>query len=201
MWVSPIGFCFWMGASMKKRNSISGQFAARLNEMLESPAFRVLSLSAHRMLARIEVELGRHGGNDNYSLPITYEDFMDYGIDRGSIAPAERELKALGFIRIVHGRAGNADNRRANLYGMTFVHARDSRQNPPTHEWRAFRTIEEAKKVAQEARAAADEAAVARGKKYNPRRANFKKIGGNIKIAYSDWPDDDVDPAAARAVS
>jgi hypothetical protein len=38
---------------MKRRNSISGQFAARLIEMLESPAYRVLSRSGHMVLARI----------------------------------------------------------------------------------------------------------------------------------------------------
>ena len=50
---------------MKRRNSVNGQFAVRLIEMLESPAYRVLSRSAHMVLARIEIELAHHGGNDN----------------------------------------------------------------------------------------------------------------------------------------
>jgi hypothetical protein len=33
---------------MKRRNQISGQWSPRLIEMLESPAYRVLSQSAHR---------------------------------------------------------------------------------------------------------------------------------------------------------
>lgn len=53
----------------RKRNSIDGQFQPRLIEMLESPASRVLSLSAHRVLDRIAIELGHHGGNDNGKLP------------------------------------------------------------------------------------------------------------------------------------
>jgi len=44
--------------SKEARNSYSGQFAGRLIEMLESPAYRALSLAAHRVLSRIEVELG-----------------------------------------------------------------------------------------------------------------------------------------------
>jgi hypothetical protein len=37
---------------MKRRNSISGQFAARLIEMLESPAYRALSRSGHMVISR-----------------------------------------------------------------------------------------------------------------------------------------------------
>jgi hypothetical protein len=85
---------------LKRRNSISGQFAARLIEMLESPAYRVLSRSAHMIISRVEIELANHGGNDNGRLPITTEDFIAYGMDRSSIAPAIREAEALGFIRI-----------------------------------------------------------------------------------------------------
>jgi hypothetical protein len=82
---------------MKRRNSINGQFAARLIEMLESPAYRVLSRSGHMVLARIEIELAHHGGNDNGRLPVTTEDFVQYGMHRTSVAPAIREAKALGL--------------------------------------------------------------------------------------------------------
>src|SRR5262249_14130767 len=149
---------------MKKRNQISGQFSALSIEMLESPARQVLSLAARRALDVIEIELAHHGGNDNHKLPITYENFIAYGMDRHSIAPALRELEALGFIRITdHGRAGNAEDRRAGLYGLPYATARGGRQNPPTHDWRKFKTVEEAKKAAQSARAAKDPKAVSRG--------------------------------------
>src|SRR5215471_4459427 len=99
-----------MGKSYLRKNRIAGQFAARTIEMMESPAFRVLSLSAHRLLARIEIEHAHHGGNDNGSLPVTYEDFVEYGVERHAIAPALRECEALGFIEITErGRAGNAE--------------------------------------------------------------------------------------------
>jgi hypothetical protein len=85
---------------MGKHNKISGQFAARLIEMMESPAYRVLSLSAHRVLSRIEVEWAHHGGQDNGQLPVTFDDFTDYGVHRTAIGPALAELEALGFIVI-----------------------------------------------------------------------------------------------------
>jgi len=105
----------------RRRNSISGAFAPRLIEMLESPAYRVLSLSAHRVLSRIEIEHAHHGGSDNGKLPITFEQFEDYGMDRDAIAPALRELEALGLIEITErGCAGNAGYRRPSHYRLTF---------------------------------------------------------------------------------
>ena len=63
-------------------------------EMLESPAYRALSLSAHRVMARIEIELAHHGGNDNGHLPVTKQNFVDYGVHHDGVAPAIRELEA-----------------------------------------------------------------------------------------------------------
>lgn len=67
--------------------------------MQESYAYRVLSLSAHRVLDRIEIEFARHGfkPEENGRLPVTYEQFEEYGLNRHAIAPAIRELAALGF--------------------------------------------------------------------------------------------------------
>ena len=90
--------------TIRARNRISAQFSAHLIEMLEAPAYRVLSRSGHLVIARIEVELGHHGGNDNGRLPVTTDDFVAYGMHRGSVAPAIREAEALGFIRVTATR-------------------------------------------------------------------------------------------------
>jgi hypothetical protein len=71
----------------RRRSSIKGQWAWRTIAMLESPAYAVLSLSGRRILDRVEIELAHHGGNDNGRLPVTYEQFTEYGIERHSIAP------------------------------------------------------------------------------------------------------------------
>jgi hypothetical protein len=123
----------------QRRTSIGGQFAPRLIEMLESPAYRVLSLGAHRVIARIEIELGHHGGTNNGKLPVTYDQLEEYGMDRQTIGPAIREAHALGFITVIGGRAGNAEFRTPSLYGLTYNH-----RNNPTHEWRRIKTLEEA---------------------------------------------------------
>jgi hypothetical protein len=129
--------------------------------MLESPAYRVLSLSARRVIDRIEIELARHGGNDNGRLPVTKEDFVAYGIHHDGVAPAIREAEALGFIRITErGRGGNAEHRQPHLFYLTFAHGRGSRAEPPTHDWRKIKTVEEAEAIAKAARENKDPRAV-----------------------------------------
>lgn len=133
-----------------RRNKIAGQFVARLIEMLESPAYRVMSLSAHRLLDRLEVELAHHGGHDNGKLPVTYSDFVKYGIERHSIAPAMREVEALGFAEVTErGRAGNAVYRTPNKFRLTY---RPTASAATTDEWKKINCVEDAKLIAQVAR-------------------------------------------------
>jgi hypothetical protein len=137
----------------KKRNKIDGQFNARLIEMMESPAYRVLSLSAHRVLDRIMIELAHHGGNDNGKLPVTYEHFEEYGIHRQAIAPAIRELEALGFIEVTQrGKPSFGEFRWPNLFRLTCVNCKSIPS--PTHEWRRIPTIEAAELLARSSRKA-----------------------------------------------
>jgi hypothetical protein len=151
---------------VKRRNRISGQFRAHMIEMIESPAWRALSLSARRLIDRIEIELAHHGGNDNGRLPVTKRQFMDYGMSDRLVAPAIREAQALGFIRVTErGRGGNSEYRQPNLFFLTFAHCQTSRAEPPTHDWRKIKTIEEAEAIAAEARAAKDASAVALGRR------------------------------------
>jgi hypothetical protein len=135
----------------KSPSKIAGQFAPRLIEMMRSPAFRVLSLSGHRILARLEIELADHGGRDNGKLPVTFADLKKFGItNRDDIARGIRELCALGFVELTRtGRAGNGEYRMSNLFRITYLPA-DSRA--PTNEWRLIGTIEEAERLAHRAR-------------------------------------------------
>jgi hypothetical protein len=139
-------------SGIERRNKISEQFAARAIRMLESPAYRVLSLSAHRVICRIEIELAHHGGKDNGKLPVTYDDFEFYGIHRHAIAPAIKEAVALGFIEVTeHGRAGNAEHRTPNLFRLTFKPSKGY-MGHGTNEWAKIPDIETAERIAKEAR-------------------------------------------------
>jgi hypothetical protein len=139
-----------MSKDYLRRNRLSEQFAPRPIRMLESPAYRVLSLGAHRVLARIEVELAHHGGRDNGKLPVTFDQLVEYGLDRHAIAPATRELEALGFIEMTErGRAGNAEWRRPNKFRLTYSYVERAK---PTNEWERIKTDEEAEMIAKAAR-------------------------------------------------
>jgi hypothetical protein len=136
----------------QKHWKIDGQFAARLIEMLQSPAMRALSLSGRRFLDRLDIELARHGGNENGQLPLTYSDLERFGLDRHAIPPAIRETVALGFVEVTEqGRAGNAGFRSPSKYRLTYRHTNAA---PPTNEWRRLETFEQAFNVAKQARAA-----------------------------------------------
>jgi hypothetical protein len=136
--------------SSRRKNRITGQFSARTIEMMESPAFEVLSLAGHRILARLEIEHAHHGGNDNGKLPVTFDQFVEYGIHRHSVAPGLREVCALGFVEITErGRAGNAEFRRPNLFQLTYRSVGNAK---PTDEWRRIKTKPDAELIAQNAR-------------------------------------------------
>ena len=135
----------------KRRTKISGQFTWRLREMLELPAYRLLSLSAHRVMSRLEIEISAHAGTENGRLPVTHKQFAEYGIDPHSIAPAIRELVALGFVEVTEeGRAGNAEWRAPNLFRITW---RPTDTANATDEWKRITTFDEAARRVRQARA------------------------------------------------
>jgi hypothetical protein len=132
------------------RKKFTKSFVMHTREMIASPAWRVLSLSAHRVLCRLEIELCSHGGKDNGRLPVTHQNFQDYGIHHHAVNPAIRELEWLGFIEVTQrGTAGKAEQRRPNLFRLTYV---KSFGEEPTDEWMAVLTIEDAERIATAAR-------------------------------------------------
>lgn len=125
----------------------------RSRELLESFAYRALSLSAHRALSRIEVEWCKHSGKDNGKLPVTFDDFVDYGVHRSAVGPALAELEALGFIEITErGKmAQAAEYRRPNKFRLR---TREELEGVGVGgcQWRRFKTLDEAEDVATDAR-------------------------------------------------
>jgi hypothetical protein len=92
-------------------------------EILSSAAYRSLSGNAMKILNRILVEHMNHAGLENGRLPVSYNDFVDFGLRRDAIRPALDELIATGFIRIsqpgrrVHGE----DQGRMAEYRLTWL--------------------------------------------------------------------------------
>jgi hypothetical protein len=155
--------------------TIEGTFAPRLIEMMESPAYRAMSLSCHRLISRLEIEFeNTHHRSPlkNGEIVCTTDDFAEYGINRNQIAPARREAVALGFVRVTRdGAAGNADHRHPALYLLTYRHAgSDARLEDG---WRRIKTTAEARAIAKAAREG----------KPDPRAREFGKRGAKARWA------------------
>ena len=154
---------------MSKRRTINGQFAPRPIEMLRSPAMRVLSLTGHRILARIEIEQARHAGRENGRLPVTHADFREYGIDHNAVGSGLREVVALGFVEQTRRGFAGPTEHCPSLFRLTYL---ATGQGGPTDEWRSIGTIEEAEAIAQKARVTKPE----RHCRFNQRRKKFRVI-------------------------
>jgi hypothetical protein len=147
--------------SVKHKQGISSAFNAHLVEMQESPAWRVLSLSARLLLDRLEIEHRSHAGRENGRLQVTYLQFVEYGLHKESIGPAIREVEALGFAEVTErGEAGLGRYRKANRFRLTYMPYATA-PGDGTHEWRRFKdmTLAETAAIAAEARKKKPEAA------------------------------------------
>jgi hypothetical protein len=133
---------------------IPAPFCWRSLEMMQSFAYRVLSLSARRTMDRLEIEFEfkKRNPQANGFLRCTYNDFVEYGVERNAIAPAVRELVALGFVEVTRkGSAGNAEHRQPTLFLLTYRHAGSDYMLKDG--WRRIKSFKEAEAVAKAARA------------------------------------------------
>jgi hypothetical protein len=135
----------------KGRSAFAEQWVGYSRNMVESPALRVLSRAAVLIMHRLEKEHMDHGGAENGRLVVTHRQFEEWGVHRDSVSPAIREFVALGFGEVTwHGKAGVGGHGEANRFRLTFVN--DKHGVPPTDEWRCITTLEEAKRIAKDAR-------------------------------------------------
>jgi hypothetical protein len=158
-------------ANSKRRNALAENWISYPRSMLESCAFQVLGHTATRVMRRIEIEHLAHGGAENGKLIVTYDQFEEYGVSRNSVGPAIRELVALGFLEITEKGIASNENGRPNRFRLTYVNVKTREQ--PTNEWRRVMTIEQANRLAKEARAEKDPRARALGSR--GARARVKK--------------------------
>ncbi len=120
--------------SRRRKTSIDGQFVAHRLAMIESDAWRALTLPARRVLDRLEIEHAHHGGMENGALICTFDDFARAGVRRQSVARAIRDLERLGFIEVTQrGRRAAGEFYLPSRYRLTYLH---TKTGGPTDEWR-----------------------------------------------------------------
>lgn len=120
------------------------------SEMLESPAWRAMSINARRVVDRIVIEHLHHAGTENGKLIVTYDDFEKFGIRRSSIKPAIKEATALGWIDCTQaGRMAYADIRIPSHYALTWLYRSDG--TPASNRWKRYEDEQSARSAAKNA--------------------------------------------------
>jgi hypothetical protein len=95
----------------------AGAFVKLPRHLLESPAWRGLSINGRRLVDFLMIEHMRRGGQHNGSLRATYNQLKTFGIsNRSRVAQAITEAEAAG---IVHCRRGGM--RVATTYTLTWL--------------------------------------------------------------------------------
>src|SRR5262245_15083661 len=94
-------------------------------EMMQSGAFRSLSINARRALDRIMIEHMSHGGQENGRLKVTWNDLVRFGIGRRFITQPLNELITAGLVAIAQpGRRSHGPDRGdPTRYRLTFLPA------------------------------------------------------------------------------
>jgi hypothetical protein len=191
------------GKTVRRRQIEVKQWAWLSIEAMESPAYRALSLSGHRVLARIQIEHAHHGGADNGKLTVTFRDFQEYGVHPNCTAPAIREVAALGFIRITQEGVASSDKEYQipNMFALTHLPT-DNGTGAATNDWHRHKTTEEAEAAAKTARAERPRnrkfAAKTQRKETESRYENRIKGRYENRIRKSQNPDTKTVPLAAN---
>lgn len=104
--------------------------------MLQSSAWRALSINARRFLDFLELDHLSHGGAENGHLRATYDQLKTYGLTRSEIFSAIEETIALGFVRRMQVHLPRVPMEyRLTYYGFI---SQNSMAESPTNEWESL---------------------------------------------------------------
>jgi hypothetical protein len=101
-------------------------------EVLESNAYRSLSINARRVIDRLIIENGRHSRLENGNLRVAARQFHEWGVTKDCLTPAIRELEERGLIEVSLGEATGA-LRSPLIFRLTFY---GTPEMSATNEWR-----------------------------------------------------------------
>lgn len=122
-------------------------------EMMDSPAWRALTGNAVKVVLRVLLEHLRHGGVENGNLPVTYSDFVAYGVRRNSVRVALAIAIALGFLdKTSSGEVpwDGGDIRKPSTYGLTWLPQLNGAS--ASNRWTLIKTVSDAKTAIKRAK-------------------------------------------------
>lgn len=107
-------------------------------EMLESDAWRALSLAEHRVIERVMVEHILHGLKENGNLAVTYADFVKFGSRRDTLPAGIRGAVDKGLLVITEkGKRSSGPDRWPTRYALGWLPFKDA--SSPRNAWKAWR--------------------------------------------------------------
>ena len=111
----------------------SEAFVKLPRDLLESDAWRSLTINARRFLDFLMIEHMRHGGQANGRLQAPRRQLWNFGIGQHFVSPTIEECERVGlaFCRRGVGRA-------PSLYTLAWLPLANG-DKPPDAKWRAFR--------------------------------------------------------------
>ena len=118
-------------------------------ELLNSAAWRGLSINARRLIDFLLREHCNHAGRENGRLVATHEQLKAYGMTAESIRRAIEQCKRLGLIE--HQRGGRwAGTNAPSRFRLTFY--ADAEGNPATDDWKRLGAGRQNQKATLESR-------------------------------------------------
>ena len=117
----------------KQMNAPPGPFTWQSRDMLESPAWRALTINGRRFLDRLQIDHLSHAGIENGNLKATYRQLAEYGLHQSEALEAIEVAIALGFVR----RTGLRLPKVATTYRLTWYGRilDDGAVESSTNEW------------------------------------------------------------------
>jgi len=107
------------------------------NTMYAAVTFRVLSISARRILDFLLFELGNHGGQENGNLAAPTAQLVRWGVTADDIPRGFAELIAAGFVDRTFAAPRVGASGEPSTYALTWLPTKDAAGNPkpPSHRW------------------------------------------------------------------
>ena len=102
--------------------------------LMASPAWRMRSVNATRLIDFLIIEHQNHAGLENGNLKATYDQLVEYGLTRCWIKPAILEAVFLGLVAVTYEGGRYAGNNQPSTYRLTFYANREG--HPATNNWK-----------------------------------------------------------------
>lgn len=147
VYLGLMGFCkmqYKAYSSLKKVKWVGkDQFIIHKRELLESEAWKTMSINCFHLITLLETEYMSCAGQDNGHIFLTYHQIENFGIRYGSIKNTIKEAIKRGLIFIELNEKVGKYGKYMQKFGLTYlpININSSSESyfiQPTNEWKNF---------------------------------------------------------------